>query len=183
MDLASGQFLHCHSRQPPSVCAQTFRLWVQPVLLMLWWQLNIYQERSPYSLDSHTSPHYIYNMLKKLPIQRLERVRNESRRMRTARACETCRQRRTKCDGSRPMCAQCDAQGLVNCVYTDNKTARGRMQLQSAELKNASYEEFLREISRGANTSLAERIARILEVRIDIPYVLPLQYRIEYSLN
>lgn len=37
------------------------------------------------------------------------------------------------------------------------------MQLQSAELKNASYEEFLREISLGAEASLARRIAHFLE--------------------
>lgn len=109
---------------------------------------------------------YTYNMLKKLPTQRLESVRNESRRTRTPRACEACRQRKWKCDGDRPTCAQCAAQGLAKCVYTELKTVKERRQLQSAELKNASYEEFLREISRGADTSLAQRIAQILQVRI-----------------
>lgn len=73
------------------------------------------------------------------------------------------------------MCAQCAAQGLVNCVYTENKTARGRTQLHSAEQKNVLYEELLRELSNGANTPLAERITRILEVRL-VYYMLPPHY-------
>ncbi|KAI3096013.1 transcriptional regulator family: Fungal Specific TF [Penicillium roqueforti] len=61
------------------------------------------------------------------------------------------------------MCAQCAAQGLVKCVYPELKTVKARRQLQSAELKNASYEEFLREISHGVDTSVAQRIAQMLQ--------------------
>jgi Fungal Zn(2)-Cys(6) binuclear cluster domain len=40
------------------------------------------------------------------------------KRKRTAHACEGCRQRKSRCDGTRPKCTPCSEQGL-NCHYRD----------------------------------------------------------------
>lgn len=41
---------------------------------------------------------------------------SESRRARVALACQRCKARKQKCDGVRPSCAKCDAQGAA-CAY------------------------------------------------------------------
>ncbi|RSL48290.1 hypothetical protein CEP51_015651 [Fusarium floridanum] len=41
------------------------------------------------------------------------------KRKRTAHACEPCRQRKSRCDGSRPVCDLCDEHG-VECYYRDS---------------------------------------------------------------
>jgi hypothetical protein len=43
------------------------------------------------------------------------------KRKRTAHACEPCRQRKSRCDGSRPVCDLCVEQG-VECYYRDSAT-------------------------------------------------------------
>lgn len=108
-------------------------------------------------------------MLKKVPIQRLRRERPESDgRRRTARACDTCRQRKMKCDGKRPICAQCHAQGLTTCDYSEAKTVRERKQLELAQLKIEAYEDLLRNISHRADASIAKQITSTLEVRFGL---------------
>lgn len=104
-------------------------------------------------------------MLQKVPIQRLRRERRENEgQQRTARACDTCRQRKMKCDGNRPMCTQCQAQGLAICAYSEAKAVKVQRQLESANLKIKAYEELLKDISHRVGGFLAKRIASILNV-------------------
>lgn len=104
-------------------------------------------------------------MLNKVPIQRLRRERHESRGQRTARACDTCKM---KCDGNRPMCAQCHAQGLATCVYSEAKIVKERRQLESANLKIEAYEGLLRNISDRVDAPIAKRIISALKVRLGL---------------
>lgn len=104
-------------------------------------------------------------MLQKIPIQRLRRERRENEgQQRTARACDTCRQRKMKCDGNRPMCAQCQAQGLATCAYSEAKAVKVQRQLESANLKIKAYEGLLKDISHRIGGFLAKRIASVLNV-------------------
>ena len=106
-------------------------------------------------------------MLNKVLIPRLRRERPESEgRRRTVRACDTCRQRKMKCDGKRPVCAQCYAQGLTACDYSEAKMVRERKQLELARLKIGVYEELLRNISQRSDPYTAEQIQRTLKVRL-----------------
>ncbi|KAL4766985.1 hypothetical protein BDW60DRAFT_201089 [Aspergillus nidulans var. acristatus] len=51
-------------------------------------------------------------MQRKVPIQRLRHERYQGGKRRTVQACDTCRQRKTKCDGNRPACGLCRSQGV-----------------------------------------------------------------------
>ncbi|KAI2673850.1 transcriptional regulator family: Fungal Specific TF [Penicillium roqueforti] len=107
----------------------------------------------PYTLDSP-----------RINIPRLRRERRASEgRGRTARACDTCRQRKMKCDGKKPVCAQCHAQGLTTCDYSEAKLVRERKQLELAQLKIGAYEDLLRNIAQRADTSTAKQITSTLE--------------------
>ena len=46
-------------------------------------------------------------MSSRVRLPRLRREGAEDRRVRTPRACDLCRQRKTKCDGKEPTCPQC----------------------------------------------------------------------------
>ncbi|KAH8099512.1 hypothetical protein BXZ70DRAFT_230036 [Cristinia sonorae] len=46
-----------------------------------------------------------------------------STRLRTQKACETCRHRKAKCSGDRPVCGRCDERGL-RCTYDDDTRAQ-----------------------------------------------------------
>lgn len=48
-----------------------------------------------------------------------------ARLSRVNQACEPCRQRKSKCDGERPVCKQCHALNLV-CYYKDGKKDNGK---------------------------------------------------------
>ena len=102
---------------------------------------------------------------KKVPIERVTHGSPQGGRGRTPRACDTCRRRKMKCDGNRPMCTQCRVQDLVTCVYSNKKNVKELRQLELARLKNGDYEELLRDISRGAEAPVAKKIASILDVR------------------
>ena len=103
-------------------------------------------------------------MRKKVPIERVTHESQRRRGTRTPRACDTCRQRKMKCDGNRPMCTQCRAQELATCVYSDKKNEKEQRQLELARLKIEDYEKLLRDISREAEAPVAKKIASILEV-------------------
>ena len=106
-------------------------------------------------------------MLNKVHIPRLKRERPEREgRGRTARACDTCRQRKMKCDGKKPICAQCQAQGLRACDYSEAKIVRDRKQLELAKLKIEAYEDLLQNISHRADASTAKQIISTLKVRL-----------------
>jgi hypothetical protein len=106
-------------------------------------------------------------MLNKIPIQRVVRDRPESRGGRTSRACDACRQRKMKCDGAKPSCSQCHAQGIATCVYSGTKIEQERMQLESAKAKIEAYEKLLRDIYHRVEASIAKRIENVLQVRLN----------------
>ncbi|KAJ5267885.1 hypothetical protein N7478_010693 [Penicillium angulare] len=102
-------------------------------------------------------------MSNKLPIPRLRREVRESGGRRTSRACNSCRQRKIKCDGNRPTCSLCHAQGLNNCFYSDVKAVRQQKDLELMRMKVESYEELLRNISLELEGPTAEQVAKVLE--------------------
>jgi hypothetical protein len=103
-------------------------------------------------------------MLTRVPIPRLRKESHKPGGKRTARACNACRQRKWKCDGSRPICGQCEAQSLDSCVYSENKLLRERRELELAKEKIVFYEQFLQEISREVDASVSRRINDVLKV-------------------
>lgn len=62
------------------------------------------------------------------------------------------------------MCAQCQAQGLATCAYSEVKAVKVQRQLESANLKIKAYEELLKDISHRIGGFLAKRIASVLNV-------------------
>ncbi|ODV92766.1 hypothetical protein CANCADRAFT_93063 [Tortispora caseinolytica NRRL Y-17796] len=51
------------------------------------------------------------------------RKSEEGKRRRVLQACESCRKKKTKCDGVRPECAHCKSHGL-ECLYAEKKKKR-----------------------------------------------------------
>lgn len=100
----------------------------------------------------------------KLPIPRLRRERQESGGRRISRACDACRQRKIKCDGDRPTCSLCHAQGLNNCSYSDGKAVRQQKDLDLMKRKIETYEELLRDISGELEGPSADQVAKVLKV-------------------
>lgn len=101
-------------------------------------------------------------MLNRVPIPRLPNRHQGSKTSRTARACEECRARKTKCDGNKPTCAQCTSAGLEKCVYSQSKQDRERQQLESAYREVDRYKELLRKISQEVDVSVAKTIMKAL---------------------
>ena len=104
-------------------------------------------------------------MQNKLPIQRLQRDRSGSGGRRTGRACNPCRERKTKCDGSKPTCSQCRVLGVADCFYPESIIIRLQKELELVRGKSESYEELLRNISEELEGPIAKRIAKVLKVR------------------
>lgn len=103
-------------------------------------------------------------MTNKLPIPRLPHERRESNVRRVSRACDECRARKAKCDGTQPRCAQCATQGLHTCSYSDKKNVRLQKELDSAQRKSESYKELLQDLSAELEGPIADRIRRVLKV-------------------
>ncbi|KAJ9300603.1 transcriptional regulator family: Fungal Specific TF [Paecilomyces variotii] len=76
---------------------------------------------------------------------------------RAARACEPCRQRKARCSGTEPMCAQCEALKL-KCTYTGGKRERDRIHLQSLLNAVKDYEDVLRDMLPRVSYEDAQRI-------------------------
>jgi hypothetical protein len=106
-------------------------------------------------------------MVNRVPIPRLKNDSHKSHGKRTTRACNSCRQRKWKCDGKKPVCTQCEAQSLKSCIYSENKLLRERKELQLAREKIALYEDLLQELSREVDASVSMRIKDVLKVRLN----------------
>ncbi|KAL7908084.1 fungal-specific transcription factor domain-containing protein [Trichoderma velutinum] len=65
------------------------------------------------------------------------------KRQRTALACNSCRSRKTRCDGSRPRCTMCVEMGL-ECFYQQPAGASGKQHSTELEGRLHSIEETLR---------------------------------------
>lgn len=92
-------------------------------------------------------------------------ISNRSRRRRSPRACEPCRQRKIKCEGTRPACRQC-VESHITCLYQDVKRVREQKELGVLGRKVERYEGLLRELEPEVKTGLARRIRRVLKVCI-----------------
>ncbi|EAW07246.1 CeGAL family transcription factor [Aspergillus clavatus NRRL 1] len=62
------------------------------------------------------------------------------------RACESCRQRKTKCTGDKSGCRNCREAGII-CCYTDGKREKSKRQLASLSAKVQAYEDVIRKLS------------------------------------
>ncbi|EIT79924.1 fungal specific transcription factor [Aspergillus oryzae 100-8] len=67
-------------------------------------------------------------------------------RRHVSRACESCRQRKTKCTGDKSGCRNCKEAGII-CCYTDGKREKSKRQMASLEGKIQAYEDVLRKLS------------------------------------
>ncbi|KAH6867512.1 fungal-specific transcription factor domain-containing protein [Thelonectria olida] len=76
------------------------------------------------------------------------------KRKRTAHACEPCRQRKSRCDGSRPTCDLCDEQG-AECYYRDSlampAVAVDRQPLARLETRLRDMEQMLHRLVPGSS--------------------------------
>lgn len=115
-------------------------------------------------LGGFRSSLYSAKMSAKLPIPRLRRERREVVAGRVSRACEHCRQRRTKCDGSRPVCSQCLVYGLVDCFYPERKVIQQQKEFESMQREIEGYKDLLEEIYQGLKGPIADRVAKALNV-------------------
>ncbi|RDW61180.1 uncharacterized protein DSM5745_10678 [Aspergillus mulundensis] len=99
----------------------------------------------------------------KIAIPRATAVRTTSRRRRSARACEPCRQRKVKCDAGRPACRKCRENGL-DCAYIDIKRIRDQKQLGVLSKKVERYEKLLKQLEAELDPHFAKRIRKALSV-------------------
>ncbi|PKY00539.1 fungal-specific transcription factor [Aspergillus campestris IBT 28561] len=107
----------------------------------------------------------------KVPIPRASAYSTHSQRRRSARACEPCRQRKIKCDGTRPSCKQC-VENQVKCFYLDVKRVREQKELGALAKKVERYERLLEELESDVDDANARRIRRALSadpVSVDDP--------------
>ena len=86
-------------------------------------------------------------------------------RRRSARACESCRQRKIKCDGSRPTCGQCVYHNN-QCVYEDVKRVRDQKKLDLLTQRVGRYESLLRRLEGEVEPLTARKIRKELKVSI-----------------
>ncbi|KAL4878300.1 hypothetical protein BJY04DRAFT_113907 [Aspergillus karnatakaensis] len=99
----------------------------------------------------------------KVAIPRATAVKASAERRRSARACESCRQRKVKCDGARPICRKCREHGL-ECSYIDIKRIRDQKQLGSLSSKVDRYERLMRQMENDVDPMTARRIRKALAV-------------------
>ncbi|PYH88298.1 hypothetical protein BO71DRAFT_468670 [Aspergillus ellipticus CBS 707.79] len=89
----------------------------------------------------------------KIPLPRLAEGMKSSlasqtraHRRHVARACESCRQRKTKCTGDSSGCRNCREGGII-CCYTDGKREKSKRQLASLVAKLRTYEYIMMRLS------------------------------------
>ncbi|KAJ5681443.1 uncharacterized protein N7477_001383 [Penicillium maclennaniae] len=106
----------------------------------------------------------------KVAIPRLAAPISSRGRRRSARACEACRTRKTKCDGARPTCGQC-AYHKNRCTYEDVKRVRDQKMLDVLARRVDRYETLLRslegeneDINRNENTRAAGYFGKNSEI-------------------
>ncbi|KAE8149445.1 fungal-specific transcription factor domain-containing protein [Aspergillus avenaceus] len=89
-------------------------------------------------------------------------------RRHVSRACESCRQRKTKCTGDKSGCRNCREAGII-CCYTDGKREKSKRQMASLEGKIQAYEDVLRKLSSRFGVSDEQLISLALSVGGDDP--------------
>ena len=101
-------------------------------------------------------------MSNRLPIPRLADPQAGRKFGRTARACDQCRIRKWKCDGSRPKCGQCADIKELLCIYSEPKRDRDKKELERVKQKANLYEGLLREVIHEVELPLAKKIGQAL---------------------
>ncbi|KAJ5601458.1 hypothetical protein N7510_010992 [Penicillium lagena] len=81
---------------------------------------------------------------------------------RVPRACESCRQRKTKCSGDTPICRQC-RELRVTCQYPVGWKERTKKQVEKLSEKATDYENLLKDLGGVVETKAAERIRSLLD--------------------
>ncbi|KAJ5532001.1 hypothetical protein N7494_008553 [Penicillium frequentans] len=102
--------------------------------------------------------------LEKVAIPRIPGITNAQARRRSARACESCRQRKTKCDGKRPICGQCLYHNN-RCVYEEVKRIRDENKIKSLSTRVDKYEKILRSIESEVDGPTARKIRKALKCK------------------
>ncbi|GLA67506.1 hypothetical protein AtubIFM54640_010825 [Aspergillus tubingensis] len=81
----------------------------------------------------------------KVAIPRITCASSQSQVRRCTKACGPCQQRKSKCDGNKPVCRPC-VDHNVSCFYTDVKRVRDRKQLSVLQRKVEQYERLLHDL-------------------------------------
>ncbi|EHA21999.1 hypothetical protein ASPNIDRAFT_210577 [Aspergillus niger ATCC 1015] len=77
-------------------------------------------------------------------------------------ACESCRQRKTKCSGDTPVCRQCK-ELRISCRYPVSWRERTKGELDKLAVRVTDYENLLRDLGPLVDGRAAERIRTVLE--------------------
>ncbi|KAJ5577079.1 hypothetical protein N7535_004005 [Penicillium sp. DV-2018c] len=115
------------------------------------------------SANANTSPsnqNFASQAKVAIPRQRVVAAPRYNRRV--PRACESCRQRKTKCSGDTPVCRQC-RELRVTCKYPLGWRERTKKQVGSLSEKVHEYENMLKELSGMVENRAAERIKSLLD--------------------
>ncbi|KAJ5109418.1 hypothetical protein N7456_006093 [Penicillium angulare] len=100
----------------------------------------------------------------KVAIPRITGVSNVQTRRRSARACESCRHRKIKCDGKKPACGQC-IYHKNRCVYEDAKRIRDEKQLKSLTGRIEKYEKLFRSLEGDVDPHIARKIRKAMKIK------------------
>ncbi|KAF3384359.1 hypothetical protein F1880_001878 [Penicillium rolfsii] len=114
--------------------------------------------------QSIASTDHVSNNNNKVAIPRLAPPTAYRARRRSARACESCRQRKIKCDGVRPICGQCTYHNN-RCVFEDVKRVRDQKMLELLSKRVERYESMLRDLEGDVDAPTARRIRKALKVK------------------
>ena len=98
----------------------------------------------------------------KVAIPRVPPASQPPARRRVERACEGCRERKIKCEGQKPACAQCATSG-VDCVYPPSRREKQEEQVEQLKSENEQYKSLLVKLT-GLMGSIENEISQTLGV-------------------
>ncbi|KAJ5935771.1 hypothetical protein N7466_005318 [Penicillium verhagenii] len=127
---------------------------------------NAFPTFGPTPSASSTDPNQTPDLipLEKVAIPRIASANNAQARRRSVRACESCRQRKTKCDGKRPSCGQCIYHNN-QCVYEEVKRVRDENKIKSLTNRVEKYEKTLRSVQGEVDAPTARKIRKVLKCK------------------
>ncbi|OCK83251.1 hypothetical protein K432DRAFT_189280 [Lepidopterella palustris CBS 459.81] len=86
----------------------------------------------------------------------------------TAVACQPCQQRKSKCDGARPICSACIAKKRMDCAYDtagdQRRTAALKQRIKELEKQIHDVKEMVRTICSAVDKNVAISIAQTLHM-------------------